>query len=57
MNDTEVATLANELIRINASSGIIPVGTIFANAGSNVPPGWLPCNGAAISRSGVYCSF
>lgn len=27
-----------------------PIGTIFAFAGNNIPSGYLPCNGSAISR-------
>jgi microcystin-dependent protein len=29
----------------------IPVGTVFAYAGSTVPTGWLDCDGAAVSRT------
>lgn len=29
----------------------IPVGTVFAYAGSAVPTGWLDCDGAAVSRT------
>lgn len=28
-----------------------PIGTIFAFAGNNIPSGYLPCNGSAISRT------
>jgi len=30
--------------------GLLPAGMVIAFAGPNAPPGWLPCNGAAVSR-------
>ena len=30
---------------------LIPVGTIYAFAGNDIPSGYLPCNGSAISRT------
>lgn len=35
---------------------LIPVGTIYAFAGNNIPNGYLPCNGSAISRT-TYASL
>lgn len=35
----------------NHSQVLLPPGSVFAFAGSNVPPGCLPCNGSAVSRT------
>lgn len=34
-----------------ANLEVEPIGTIFAFAGNNIPTGYLPCNGGAISRT------
>ena len=34
-----------------ANLEVEPIGTIFAFAGNNIPGGYLPCNGGAISRT------
>lgn len=34
-----------------ANLEVEPIGTIFAFAGNNIPAGYLPCNGSAISRT------
>ena len=34
-----------------ANLEVEPIGTIFAFAGNNIPKGYLPCNGSAISRT------
>ena len=34
-----------------ANLEVEPIGTIYAFAGNNIPSGYLPCNGAAVSRT------
>lgn len=34
-----------------ANLEVEPIGTIYAFAGNNIPAGYLPCNGSAISRT------
>ena len=34
-----------------ANLEVEPIGTIYAFAGNNIPSGYLPCNGSAISRT------
>ncbi len=36
---------------------LVPVGSILAYGGSTAPPGWVLCDGAAISRSTYYTLF
>lgn len=37
--------------KVARTADVEPVGTIFAFAGNNIPTGYLPCNGSAISRT------
>lgn len=49
-NSTKIATTEWVNNKINILGGI-PTGTIVAFAGSNIPDGWLLCDGGAISRT------
>jgi microcystin-dependent protein len=49
-----MARLTNVL---NESTGTVPPGTIISYGNSNVPSGFLTCNGAAISRSAYSALF
>ena len=44
-------TGANNAKQARANLEVEPIGTIFAFAGNNIPSGYLPCNGSAISRT------
>lgn len=44
-------TGANNAKQARANLEVEPIGTIFAFAGNNIPNGYLPCNGSAISRT------
>lgn len=51
------AAAARSNLGINSNIGINPVGTIIAYAANgNIPEGYLPCNGAAVSRE-TYASL
>lgn len=45
--DVEVRYIVRALAPKEATS--LPVGTIIGFAGTSLPPGWLPCDGRAIS--------
>ena len=58
-DDTErfmTAALVKRRIDAAAGSGI-PTGTIFDYAGAGDPPGWLPCDGRALSRTTYAALF
>lgn len=44
------AKQARANLGLDSTTGLAPVGTIIAFAGNNIPSGYLPCNGGAISR-------
>ena len=44
-------TGANNAKQARANLEVEPIGTIYAFAGNNIPNGYLPCNGSAISRT------
>ena len=44
-------TGANNAKQARANLEVEPIGTIYAFAGNNIPSGYLPCNGGAISRT------
>lgn len=44
-------TGASTAKQARANLEVEPIGTIFAFAGNNIPSGYLPCNGSAISRT------
>lgn len=41
---------------VQASDGLLPAGTVIASASTTTPSGWLPCDGAAVSRT-TYASL
>lgn len=47
---TNGGTGATTAKQARANLEVEPIGTIFAFAGNNIPSGYLPCNGGAISR-------
>ena len=52
------ADVARSNLGINSSIGINPVGTIIAYAANgDIPKGYLPCNGAAVSRATYAALF
>ena len=52
------ADVARSNLGINSSIGINPVGTIIAYAANgDIPEGYLPCNGAAVSRATYAALF
>lgn len=52
------AAAARSNLGINSNIGINPVGTIIAYAANgSIPEGYLPCNGAAVSRSTYAALF
>lgn len=44
-------TGASTAKQARANLEVEPIGTIYAFAGNNIPKGYLPCNGSAISRT------
>lgn len=48
---SEGGTGANNAKQARENLEVEPIGTIFAFAGNNIPSGYLPCNGSAISRT------
>ncbi len=44
------------LVNFN-NSGLVPVGTILPSGGGTLPPGWLWCDGAAVSRTTYAALF
>lgn len=44
-------TGATNAKQARANLEVEPIGTIYAFAGNNIPSGYLPCNGSAISRT------
>ncbi len=45
------------LIPGETPSGLTPIGSVLAYAGSEAPPGWLLCNGQAVSRAQYEALF
>lgn len=42
---------------LTPTSSVVPSGSIMQFAGATAPPGWLLCNGAAVSRTGFAALF
>ena len=51
MSIAQGGTGATTAKQARANLEVEPIGTIFAFAGNNIPTGYLPCNGSAISRT------
>lgn len=47
-NNTDISNILNGISELETR--VTPTGTIYAFAGNNIPSGYLPCNGGAISR-------
>lgn len=45
------ATQARVNLGLDSTTGLTPTGTIIAFSGNNIPSGYLPCNGSAVSRT------
>lgn len=48
-NNTDISNVLNGITELETR--VTPIGTIFAFAGNDIPSGYLPCNGGAISRT------
>lgn len=54
--DTNVP--ASTTLQVVTGAGtILPPGLVFPYAGASVPLGWLPCDGAAVSRTVLYAAL
>ena len=51
MSIAQGGTGATTAKQARANLEVEPIGTIYAFAGNNIPSGYLPCNGGAISRT------
>lgn len=51
INKLNGVTATTDEINLLAGQALLPPGSITMHAGASAPSGWLPCDGAAVSRS------